>query len=208
MSNDETKEPKEQNNPTDTHATVSQKSIVVARAKRTTHNHSDHNAPTILISGSMPSPTSLDLSDASLDEKVIEEMKLGHSEEDSNIQGSDSMAPISLSIAKMKQLAEDAFAKGDLKTSLHMWQMLLPYAEGMPHLYVAYAVLLCFEFKRYEEAETYLLKALQSNPQNIAMRRHLANVYMEWHKYDQAVQQFDQIISIYNDHTISHYNGK
>ncbi|ETO14110.1 hypothetical protein RFI_23258 [Reticulomyxa filosa] len=107
----------------------------------------------------------------------------------------------------MKQIAEESLLKGEFEKSLQTWQTLLPLADAMPHLYAAYAVLLCFGFKKYEEAEMYLLKALELDPQNIAMRRHLGNVYMEWNRYDQAVKEFQQIIHIYNDYTIDQYEG-
>ncbi|ETN99523.1 hypothetical protein RFI_37947 [Reticulomyxa filosa] len=90
----------------------------------------------------------------------------------------------------MKQIAEESLLKGEFEKSLQTWQTLLPLADAMPHLYAAYTVLMCFCFKKYEYAEI-----------------HLGNVYMELNIYDQAVKEFQQIIHIYNDHTIDQYEG-
>ncbi|ETO24788.1 hypothetical protein RFI_12372 [Reticulomyxa filosa] len=112
-----------------------------------------------------------------------------------------------LHILEMKQAAEEAFLNGDVDKSLETWKMLLPYAKQIPHLYAAYAVLLCFGFNKFEEAESYLLKALELEPHNIIAQRHLGNVYMEWHKYDKAVLQFEKIIGVYNNQHIETFQG-
>ncbi|ETO17534.1 hypothetical protein RFI_19792, partial [Reticulomyxa filosa] len=110
-------------------------------------------------------------------------------------------------ILEMTQMAEQSFLRGEFDKSKEQWNNVLPYGETMPYLYAGYAILLCFGFKKYQEAETYLQKALELEPENIAFRRHLGNVYMEWRKFSQAVVQFKQIIDIYNDETIDKYEG-